>query len=77
MSATLILRKQEFIVKQGMTIRDALLKQGIEPDTVLATRAGELVTDDEILRDGDIIILVSVISGGSGNPTFHCLRTET
>ncbi len=59
------LRDREFEVKAGMTVRDALKKAGIEPDTVLATRDGELITDDEILRDGDQIRLIAVISGGA------------
>ncbi len=47
-----------------MTIRKALQKLNIEPDSVLATRNGELITDDEIVKDNDVIKLVSVISGG-------------
>lgn len=64
MTAKLILRNQEFEVRHNSTLRDALLKLSIQPDTVLATRDGELITDDEILRDGQVIKLVSVISGG-------------
>jgi sulfur carrier protein ThiS len=64
MPATLILRNKTFEVKHGSTLRDALRRIGVEPDTVLATRAGELITDDEIVLDGDTIKLVSVISGG-------------
>jgi sulfur carrier protein ThiS len=64
MPAKLILRNQEFEVRHNSTLRDALLKLSIQPDTVLATRDGELITDDEILRDGQVIKLVSVISGG-------------
>ena len=47
-----------------MTVRKALQKLGIEPDSVLATRNGELLTDDEILKENDVIKLVPVISGG-------------
>jgi sulfur carrier protein ThiS len=57
-------RNQEFEVNAGMTVRDALLKIDIQPDTVLITRGGELITDDEILREGDEIKLIAVISGG-------------
>jgi sulfur carrier protein ThiS len=64
MTATLILRNQQYEVKHGSTLRVALLRLQIQPDTVLATRHNELITDDEILRDGDLIKLVSVISGG-------------
>ncbi|MFN3309873.1 MAG: MoaD/ThiS family protein [Anaerolineales bacterium] len=61
----IVLRDQEYEVKSGMTLRDALAKLGINRESVLATRQGELITDDEILRPGEIIRLVAVISGGS------------
>ena len=64
MPAKLILRNKEFEVKHGSTLRDCLLKLNIQPDSVLATRDGELITDDEIVREGQVIKLVSVISGG-------------
>ncbi len=64
MAVKLTLRDQEYEVPAGMTVRDALLKVGIAPESVLATREGELITDDEILREGDHIKLVTVISGG-------------
>ena len=64
MPATLIIRKKEYEVKHGSTLRIALQRIGIEPDTVLATREGQLITDDELVHDGDVIKLVSVISGG-------------
>lgn len=65
MSAVLILREQVYEVKSGMTVRSALEKIGIEPDSVLATRNGELITDDELLIENDTIKLIAVISGGS------------
>ena len=64
MTATLILRKQVYETKPGMTVRKALEKLGLEPDSVLATRNGELITDDEIIKESDVIKLVPVISGG-------------
>jgi sulfur carrier protein ThiS len=60
----LILRKQEFEVRPGMTLLDALKKNAILPEAVIATRAGELIVEDEILKDGEVIKLVAVISGG-------------
>jgi len=47
-----------------MTLLSALEKCGILSESVIATRNGELILDDEILQDGDEIKLVSVISGG-------------
>lgn len=64
MPAKLILRGKEFQVKSGITVQNALKKVGINSESVLATRDGELITDDEILREGDVIKLVEVISGG-------------
>jgi len=64
MSATIILREKDFKIKHGMTIRNALQKLNIQSESVLPTRNGELVTDDETIHDGDVIKLVMVISGG-------------
>jgi len=66
MPATLILREKQYEVRHGMTVRDALLRLNILPETVLPTRQGELITDDVLLQDGDVIRLIAVISGGAG-----------
>jgi sulfur carrier protein ThiS len=60
----LILRKQEFEVRSGMTLLSAIQKMGVLPEGIIATRAGELIEEDEILKDGDVIKLISAISGG-------------
>ena len=64
MSVKITLREQQYEIRAGMTVRHALLKLNIQPQTVLPTRADELITDEEILRDGDEIRLIAVISGG-------------
>ncbi len=64
MTAKIILSNKEYEVKHGMAIRKALQKLDIEPDSVLATRNGELITDDEIIKADEVIKLVPVISGG-------------
>jgi sulfur carrier protein ThiS len=64
MVAKLILRDKEYEVRPGMALLDALKKNNIVPESVIATRDGELITDDEILRSGDLIKLIAVISGG-------------
>ena len=61
---TLILRKQRFEVRAGMTLLDALKKNDLIPEGIIATREGELIEEDELLRDGETIILISAISGG-------------
>jgi sulfur carrier protein ThiS len=64
MIAKLILREKVYEVRAGMTLLDALKKSNIVPESVIATLKGEMILDDEILKDGDEVKLVSVISGG-------------
>ena len=61
----IIFRNEEFEVKAGMTVQHALEKIGMDSHSVLVTRQGELLTDDQILHEEDVIKLVPVISGGS------------
>lgn len=65
MPAEITLRDKTFEVPSGSTLRHALEKIGVNPDSVLPTRAGELMTDDELIREGDHIRLIAVISGGT------------
>ncbi len=60
----LILRNQEYEVRPGMTLLSALEKIDLLPEGIVATRAGEMIEEDEILKDGDIIKLITAISGG-------------
>jgi sulfur carrier protein ThiS len=60
----LLLRDREFDIKSGTTLLAALQKADILPESVIATRGGEMILDDEILKDGDVVRLVAVISGG-------------
>jgi sulfur carrier protein ThiS len=64
MSVKLILRGKEYEVKPGMNLLDSLRKAGILPESVIAVRDGEMIVEDEILKDGDVVKLVAVISGG-------------
>lgn len=65
MTAKLVLRNREYEVKAGQTLRSALKEVGILPESVVATRQGDVITEDEILREGDVIKLIAVISGGA------------
>lgn len=60
----LTLRTEEYEVRPGMDLLAALKTCDILPEAVIATRDGELILEDEILKDGDVIKLVKVISGG-------------
>ncbi len=62
--AHLTYRGKRYDVASGMNLRDAIAKVGLSPEAILATRSGELLTDDVILKPGEEIRLVAVISGG-------------
>ena len=60
----LVFRDKEWEVATNTTVRDAVIKGGLNPETVLATRDGKLITEDVHLKAEDVIKLVAVISGG-------------
>ena len=60
----IILRDKEYEVRPGMTLLSALKKIDVLPEAVIAMRDSELIEEDEILREGETIKLVAVISGG-------------
>ncbi len=64
MTVKLIYRDKQWEMPGGMTARDAIKQAGLNPEEVLVTRNGQLVTEDTVLRDGDEVKLVAVISGG-------------
>ena len=64
MTVKLILRDREYEVRPGMTLLASLQKISILPESVIATREGEMILEDEILKDGQAVKLISVISGG-------------
>ena len=64
MVAKLILRDKVYEVRAGMSLLSALQKINVVPESVIAVRDGVMITDDEILRPGDEVKLVAVISGG-------------
>ena len=64
MAVKLILRKKEYEVGAGKTLLHALREIDVKPEAVIAVRDGDMITEDEILRDGETIKLIAVISGG-------------
>jgi len=64
MPVKLVYRGKEHEANPGSTVRDAVRKIGLQPETVLAVLDGKLITDDTVLREGMQIKLVAVISGG-------------
>jgi len=65
MPITIILRKQELTLEdKSIQVKLALEKLGLSSESYLVVRNGELVNENETLREGDIIRLVAAISGG-------------
>jgi sulfur carrier protein ThiS len=64
MPITLILRKKEYQLDGTLTVRQALEKLELSPETHLVVRNGELLNEREPLKNGDIVKVVPVISGG-------------
>ncbi|MBI2151455.1 MoaD/ThiS family protein [Candidatus Woesearchaeota archaeon] len=46
------------------TVQELLLQLNINPQTVLIVRNNQVITEDEKLKDGDTLELLSVVSGG-------------
>jgi len=51
-------------VKGNCRVKEVLRELGINPETVLVVREGELLTEDTRLSEDDQIEIISVISGG-------------
>ncbi len=63
-TAKITYHKQEWEIDSDITVRDAIVKIGLEPYNVLALRDKKLLNDQTIIEPGDEIRLVNVISGG-------------
>lgn len=60
----LIYRDKTWEMRGGMTVRDAIIKAGLDPQAVLALRDGKLISEETIVAEDDVIKLVAVVSGG-------------
>jgi sulfur carrier protein ThiS len=60
----LIYRDKTWELPGGMTVRDAILKAGLDVEGVLALRDGQLINEETIAGQDDVITLVAVVSGG-------------
>ena len=56
----IIYRDNEWEVSTNITVRDAIKKGGLNPETVLATRDGRLITEDVHLKAEDVVKLVTL-----------------
>lgn len=64
MPVTLVLRKKEYTVEGTISVKDALKQLGLSPESHLVVREGQLLNENDVLRNGEVVKLVAVISGG-------------
>ncbi len=66
MTIKLILRKKEYELEgKTITVKEAMEQLDLSPEMYLLVRNGELLTERDVLRDGDLVKIVAVISGGA------------
>jgi sulfur carrier protein ThiS len=57
-------RDKTWEVKAGSTVRHIVEQAQLNPESVLAVRDGKLINEATLTKDGDVIKLVAVVSGG-------------
>ncbi len=66
MAIKFTLRKQEFQLEgPSIQVKSALQQLNLSPEAHLLVRDGELLNENDYLKDGDEVKIVAVISGGS------------
>lgn len=60
----LILRKQEYQVEGTISVKEALKRLDLSIESHLVVRDGQLLTENDVLRNGETVKIVSAISGG-------------
>jgi sulfur carrier protein len=64
---TLVFRGKEHSLPGNLFVHQALKRIGLNTESYLVVRDGEVITEDQMLRPGDRIRIVPVISGGSSS----------
>lgn len=64
MPITLTLRKKEYKLEGSITVKKALHMLNLSSESHLVVRDGVLLVETEKLRDGDVVKIISAISGG-------------
>lgn len=71
MAITVIVRKETHELKPRLMVKEAMEQLGLSPETHLAVRNGELLTENEVLKEGDVVKIIAAISGGSISPSLY------
>ncbi len=49
---------------EGKTVLDVLRALNLPSDEYVVTRGGKILTEDEEVKEGDVLVVVPVVSGG-------------
>jgi sulfur carrier protein len=75
MTIKLVLRKKEYQLEgKSVQVKDAFVRLQLSPEAHLLVRNGELLNENDWLKDGDEVKIVAVISGGA--QASNCSRRE-
>ena len=64
MSASILWRSQEIEVDTPVSVKDALAQLHLDSESYLVLRNGEVISEDKLLKDGDVAKLIPVMVGG-------------
>jgi sulfur carrier protein ThiS len=59
-----IYRDKRWETRPGSTVRHIIESADLNPESILALRDGKLINEATLTEEGDVIKLVSVVSGG-------------
>jgi len=59
-----VYRDRTWEMKAGSTVRHLIEQADLNPESILALRDGKLINEATLTKEGDVIKLVSVVSGG-------------
>lgn len=60
----LSLRKEELELEGTITVKEALKKFGLSSESFFMLRDGILLNENDVLRNGEHVKIIAVISGG-------------
>jgi sulfur carrier protein ThiS len=61
---TVIIRNQQQELPPEIPLKEALDLLGFSSETHMALREGEILSENEVLKDGDKVRLIPIMSGG-------------
>ena len=65
MTFKVTLRNKTYEFEKDASVRKILKRININPESYLVVRNGKLLTEDDVVKDGEEIKIVAVISGGT------------